>query len=123
MKTLTLQRLAISLEAERRYHVASALLEADPDRQSWGRHQAYRDGAMLDAMHFELCAREAHSGRSAGEAQRADRYLQRLLEDFLDFCERDRTPAPEDSPPDPSCAAAQVGIVSPAMPIPDVERG
>lgn len=87
MKTLTLQRLMVSFEETRHHHIAAALLETDPGRQSCARRLAYRAAAMLDAIHFELLAREQGSGRTVVEARRADRYLQHLLEEFLDMRE------------------------------------
>lgn len=98
MKTLTLQRLMVSFEETRHYHIAAALLETDPDRQSCARRLAYRAAAVLDAIHFELLAREEGSGRTVVETRRADRYLQHLLEEFLDMRE------PTGGSPEPALA-------------------
>lgn len=88
MKTLTLQRLMVSFEETRHYHTASALLETDPERQAQARHLAWRAGAVLDAIRFELSARETRHVRTTVESQRADHYLRHLLEEFLDLREQ-----------------------------------
>lgn len=83
MKTSTLRQLADSFTEVRHYHLASALLESNPSRQSRERDKACRVATILEAIRFELSARETRSGRTQDAAHRAERYLQRLLEDFL----------------------------------------
>ncbi|MGH8192512.1 MAG: hypothetical protein ACREP2_13835 [Rhodanobacteraceae bacterium] len=92
MKTSTLQHLVDSLTGVRQHHLASALLESDPAHQSRELDQADKVGAVLDAVRFELAARDAPSGRMTDVARRAEHYLQRLLADFLEPGEREETP-------------------------------
>lgn len=58
---------------------------------------------MLDAIHFELLAREPGSGRTPVEARRADCYLKHLLEEFLD--RRELTGGPPETVLDPATPA------------------
>lgn len=94
MKTSTLRQLVDSLTDVRHYHLASALLESDPERQSRERDQAHQAGAVLDAIRFELSARDARNGRTTDAALHADGYLHRLLADFLGLGDLGEPPRP-----------------------------
>lgn len=109
MKTSTLRQLLESLTEVRYYHLASTLLESDPARQSRDRDRAYRVGAILDAIRFELSAREACDARPQDAARRAEHYLQRLLEDFLALGDLEGVQPSHAADPDPEPSALRAG--------------
>jgi hypothetical protein len=85
MKTGTLRALQQSLEDERYYLEASALLVSGQPQQDGCKQRARQIAAIVASLRTEITARANPYSRNPDEMQRFDKYLQRALEIHLEL--------------------------------------